>query len=63
MRKFDYNVYYKMLKTMPEPIMASQLPKVRLDLQGVRKYARNKRVSIANLTEDEKSIFISVKRF
>ena len=59
MRKFDYNGYYKMLETMPEPIMASQLPKVKLDLRGIRDYARRKGVAISSLTEAEKNQFIS----
>ncbi len=58
MRKFDYARYYKMLESMPEPIMASELPKVRLDLKGIRQYAREKGVSIASLTDAEKKLFI-----
>lgn len=60
MRKFDYNGYYKMLETMPEPIMASQLPKVKLDLRGIRDYARRKGVAISKLSEVEKSRFIKI---
>lgn len=58
MRKFDYARYFKQLETMPEPIMASELPKVKLNLKGVRQYARDKGVSIASLTDDEKKLFI-----
>ncbi|MCM1089760.1 MAG: hypothetical protein NC092_01080 [Butyrivibrio sp.] len=58
MRKFDYARYYRQLEDMPEPIMASQLPKVKLDLKGIRQYAREKGVSIANLTDAEKKLFI-----
>lgn len=58
MRKFDYARYYKQLETMPEPIMASELPKVKLNLKGVRQYAREKGVSIASLTDAEKKLFI-----
>lgn len=58
MRKFDYARYYKQLETMPEPIMASELPKVKLNLKGVRQYAREKGVSIASLTDAEKNLFI-----
>lgn len=58
MRKFDYVKYYKQLEAMPEPIMASELPKVKLNLKGVRQYAREKGVSIASLTDAEKKLFI-----
>ena len=53
-RKFDYARYYKQLETMPEPIMASELPKVKLDLKGVRQYAKEK----ASLTDAEKQLFM-----
>lgn len=58
MRKFDYERYFEQLKTMPEPIMMSELPKVKLNLKGIREYAKNKGVSIASLTEEEKQLFI-----
>ena len=58
MRKFNYEEYYKQLETMPEPVMTSQLPKVKLNLKGVRDYARKKGVSIANLSDAEKQLFI-----
>ena len=42
MRKFNFEKYYEQLENMPEPIMASELPKVKLTLRGVREYARKK---------------------
>ena len=60
MRKFDYSRYYKALETMPDPIVASELPKVKLDLRGVRNYAKQKGVSISSLTDAEKRLFIRV---
>ena len=42
MRKFNYEEYYKQLEIMPDPIMASELPKVKLNLKGIRDYARKK---------------------
>lgn len=44
---------------MPEPIMVSELPKVKLNLKGIREYARSKGVAIASLTEEEKQLFIT----
>ena len=58
MRKFDYARYYKQLENMPEPIMVSDIPKVKLNLKGVRQYAREKGVSMASLTDAEKKLFI-----
>lgn len=58
MRKFNYSEYCKSLESMPEPIKASELPKVKLDLRGARKYAAQKGVSVAMLTESEKKRFI-----
>ena len=59
MRKFDYERYFEQLKTMPEPIMLGELPKVKLNLKGIREYAKNKGVAIASLTEEEKQLFIT----
>lgn len=59
MRKFDYTRYVEQLKTMSEPVMASELPKVKLDLKGIREYAREKGVPIASLTNEEKRMFIA----
>ena len=58
MRKFNYEEYYKQLETMPDPIMASELPKVKLNLKGIRDYARKKGVSISSLSDAEKQLFI-----
>ena len=59
MRKFNYEKYNEQLKSMPEPIMMSELPKVKLDLKGIREYARKKGISIASLTDEEKQLFIT----
>ena len=58
MRKFNYEEYYRQLETMPDPIMASELPKVKLNLKGIRDYARKKGVSISSLSDAEKQLFI-----
>lgn len=57
--KFNYNKYYEQIKTMPEPIMMSELPKVKLNLNGIREYAKSKGVAIASLTEEEKQLFMT----
>ena len=58
MRKFNYEEYYKQLEIMPDPILASELPKVKLNLKGIRDYARKKGVSISSLSDAEKQLFI-----
>lgn len=58
MRKFNFEKYYEQLENMQEPIMDSALPKVTLNLRGVREYARKKGVSIASLSEEEKYLFM-----
>lgn len=60
MRKFNFDAYFEQLKTMPEPIMVSELPKVKLDLRGVRDYAQKNGIPIAGLTDREKKMFIKV---
>lgn len=59
MRKFDYERYFEQIKSMPEPIMMSELPQVKLDLRGIREYAKSKGVAIASLSEEEKQLFIT----
>lgn len=59
MKKFDYERYFEQIRTMPEPIMMSELPKVKLDLRGIREYAKSKGVAIASLSEEEKQLFIT----
>ena len=59
MRKFNYEKYNDQMKSMPEPIMMSELPKVKLNLKGIREYAQKKGVSIASLTDEEKQLFMT----
>lgn len=58
MRKFNFEKYYEQLENMPEPIMASELPKVKINLRGVREYARKKGVTVASLSDEEKYLFM-----
>lgn len=58
LRKFDYQRYVEQIRTMPEPIMISEIPKVKLDLRGIREYAKRKGVAIVSHTEEEKQRFI-----
>lgn len=38
--------------------MPSQLPKVKMDLAGLSRYAKSKGVTLAELTEQEKNKFL-----
>lgn len=38
--------------------MASELPKVKINLRGVREYARKKGVIVASLSDEEKYLFM-----
>lgn len=58
MRRFDYKRYFDQFRTMPEPIMMSELPKVKLNLKGIREYAKNKGVAMASLSKEEKQLYI-----
>lgn len=50
--------YKESLAKMPEPILLSQCPKVRLDLRGLMQYAKEKGVKVIELTDKEKASFI-----
>lgn len=49
--------YEESLRRTPAPIYASQLPKVKMNLAGLSRYARDKGVSVRDLTEEEKKQF------
>lgn len=50
--------YKESLVEMPDPILLSQCPKVKLDLRGLMRYAMEKGVKVIELTEKEKASFI-----
>lgn len=50
--------YKESLAKMPDPILLSQCPKVKLDLRGLMQYAKEKGVTVIELTEKEKAAFI-----
>lgn len=54
--------YAESLARMPQPIMPSQLPKIKMDLAGLSRYAREKGVSLCELTEQEKSMFVPLQK-
>lgn len=50
--------YKESLVNMPDPILLSQCPKIRLDLKGLLQYAKEKGVKVIELSEKEKAAFI-----
>lgn len=63
LRKFDYQRYVEQIRTMPEPIMISEIPKVKLDLRGIRECAdwiRKKATFKSNVTGEYMSGFMTV---
>jgi hypothetical protein len=54
----NYRKYYEYLKTMPEPIMPSQLPKIKINLKEAAKVAKMNNICFANLNESEKEKFL-----
>ncbi|MDO4555951.1 MAG: hypothetical protein Q4B70_12500 [Lachnospiraceae bacterium] len=53
--------YEMSLKRITSPVMPSKLPKVKMDLAGLSRYAKQKGVSLYELTEEERSRFISIR--
>lgn len=51
-----YEEYLKTVEAMQEP----EVPKVKLDMRGALEYARSKGLRVCDLSEDEKSMFVTV---
>ena len=51
--------YRKSLRETPGPVMAKDIPDVRIDLRGLSAYARGRGVQPAALSDEEKARFIS----
>lgn len=54
----NYKAYNEYLKTMPEPIMPSQLPKRKINLSAISKYAKENHTRVADLSAEEKELLI-----
>lgn len=50
--------YLKSLERTGQPIMADELPKVKMDLAGLSRYAKKMGKSVFDLTVDEKAVFV-----
>ena len=54
----NYEKYNSSLQNMPAPILASQIPNVKIDLPGLISYAHDKGVKVGDLTDEEKNRFL-----
>lgn len=50
--------YKKSVAKMPEPVLLSHCPQIKLDLRGLMEYAQEKGVRVIELTEKENAAFI-----
>ena len=55
----NYDKYNTVLQSMPAPILASQLPDVKINLTGLISYAHEKGVKVGDLSDEEKNRFIN----
>ena len=58
MTSYSIKKYKESLRNTPEPIAFDQLPKIKMDLVGLSKYASAKGVKVSELSEKEKSMFM-----
>jgi hypothetical protein len=61
MMSYSVKKYKQSLANTPAPIPFEQLPKVKMDLVGLSKYALSKGVSVSELSEEEKDKFLCLK--
>lgn len=59
-RTMNYNRYYQAMESMREPIMPSQLPKFKMDINGMVAYARSQGKKVVELSEIERKKFIEL---
>lgn len=57
-QRMNYSKYYESLEMMPDPIPVTQLPKVRMNVSELVKYARLQGKKVSQLTEAEQNKFI-----
>lgn len=58
MMSYSMKKYKESLRNTPDPIPFEQLPKIKMDLVGLSKYASAKGVRVSELSEEEKKRFI-----
>lgn len=58
----NYKKYFEYLNTMPEPIMPSGLPKRKLNLSAIAKYAKEHKICFADMSEEEKNQILKTQK-
>lgn len=57
-QRMNYSKYYSYIKNMPDPIMLSELPKRKLHISLIAKYAKENDICFADMTEEEKEAIL-----
>lgn len=55
---YSMKKYKESLRNTPEPIPFEKLPRIKMDLVGLSKYASSKGMRVCELSEEEKGRFI-----
>ena len=58
-RKFNTKRYLELLADVPDISEMKNVNKIKVDLRGVREYARQKGMSAADLSDQEKQMFMT----
>lgn len=61
-QRIAYEKYMKQLETMSEPIMPSELPKIKLDLRKTARYLKDNNINPEMLSASEKNAIIELMR-
>ena len=59
-QRIAYEKYKKQLETMSEPIMPSELPKIKLDLRKTARYLKDNNINLETLSASEKNAIIEL---
>lgn len=60
MISYSIKKYKESFANTPGPIPFDQLPKIKMDLLGLSKYASSKGVKVSELSEEEKKRYIGL---
>ena len=58
-RKFNTKRYLELLADGPDISVMKNVNKIKVDLHGVREYARKKGKAVADLSDQEKQMFMT----
>ena len=58
-RRYHAKRYRELLADVPDNSEMKNAGKIKVDLRGVREYARKKGMAVANLSDQEKQMFMT----